>query len=159
MITHHELVKLICYDPITGSLHKRGSDLGRLKPARRCRQVIHLGGKQYLASRLAWFYMTGQWPKGLIDHRNRNPHDNSWDNLRESTSSENNANKPLPLSNTSGFKGVCRRKNRNKSYQAVIKLESRQKSLGYYYTPEEAAAAYNRAALSCFGEFAVLNQL
>lgn len=38
--------------------------------------------------------------------------------------------------------GVCFVKNRSKSYQAHINLNSKLKSLGYFSTPEEASKAY-----------------
>lgn len=46
-----------------------------------------------IIARLCWLVHTGDWPKHTIDHINRDSWDNSWDNLRDVTQKENNANK------------------------------------------------------------------
>jgi hypothetical protein len=53
---------------------------------------IEIDGKSYSAHRLAWFYVTGTFPKKQIDHINRNRSDNRYENLREATNSQNKAN-------------------------------------------------------------------
>lgn len=53
----------------------------------------------------------------------------------------------------SGFRGVYERPSGEKRWQARIK----GKSLGYFYTPEAAARAYDAAAVESFGDKAVLN--
>ena len=53
----------------------------------------------------------------------------------------------------SGFRGVYERSSGVKRWQARI----RGKSLGYYATPEEAARAYDAAAVHQLGERAILN--
>lgn len=47
-------------------------------------------GKAYLLHRLAWFYMTGEWPVGEVHHKNHNPADTRWENLADVTKLENN---------------------------------------------------------------------
>jgi len=58
------------------------------------RRFIKFEQEQYFAYRLAWFYMTQEWPTE-IDHINRNSLDDSWHNLREVTHAENIANSSL----------------------------------------------------------------
>lgn len=50
---------------------------------------IALDGVTYLAHRLAWLYVTGDWPFDVIDHINGDKKDNRIANLRAVTASEN----------------------------------------------------------------------
>jgi hypothetical protein len=88
-----------------------------------------------------------------IDHRNGNKLDNRLENLRPANQAENSYNQGKRKHNTSGFKGVSWSKSHQK-WQATIKVNYRQKHLGYFATAEEAAAAYQEAALKYHGEFA-----
>jgi hypothetical protein len=97
--------------------------------------------------------LTG-WP--YADHHNGDGLDNQRANLRESDHGRNMFNKRLYKNSTSGFKGVTRRK-RDGRWQAQIQAHRRHHHLGYYDTPEEAARAYDAAAIELHGEFARLN--
>ena len=57
--------------------------------------VIGISGKTYLAHRLAWLYVTGEFPKNQVDHKNRKRTDNRWLNLREASYGENLANSKI----------------------------------------------------------------
>lgn len=61
--------------------------------------------------------------------------------------------------NSGGFKGVNLKKDklRVKPWVAMIRHESKIHNLGYFYTPEEAARAYDAAAIRLFGDTATLN--
>lgn len=107
----------------------------------------------YAAHRLAWLYVTGEWPKHQIDHINGVRHDNRWLNLREATSAQNKFNMGIRKNNTSGFKGVSWHAPRER-WVAYIRIDGRTRNLGYYDSPYEAHEAYRRAADSLFGEFA-----
>ena len=89
-----------------------------------------------------------------IDHEDRNPFNNQRYNLRPATKAQNGRNRGLNLNNTSGFKGVNRMRN---FWQSGIKVNRKRVHLGTFDTPEEAAHAYDEAALKYFGEFAYLN--
>jgi hypothetical protein len=65
-----------------------------------------LTGVLYREHRLAWLYMTGEWPTHEIDHINGDRVDNRFCNLREATASENRWNSRKRVNNTSGYKGV-----------------------------------------------------
>lgn len=151
----------LAYDPETGSFMwltprpkiKVGSVAGTVQ---RGYWMIHFSGVDYHAHRLAWLHMTGEWPAGEVDHINRNRLDNRWDNLRDASRSQNIANVGLLSSNTSGFKGVSYNKLTGK-WEAYIRAERRRFHLGLHLTPEEAAAAYDAAAIRFFGEFAMTN--
>ena len=109
--------------------------------------AIKIDGKRYLAHRLAWLYMTGEWPKDQIDHRNRSRGDNRWNNLREATASQNQAN-----SKRRGLlKGVTRYRNK---WMAQIKINQKTHFLGNFDSIDKAHAAYVVAAAVAFGEYA-----
>lgn len=93
--------------------------------------------------------------KGEIDHQNRNKLDCQFINLREATKSQNIANSERQ-SNLAGFKGVSR-SHRRKPWKARIMVNYVEIPLQNWDTPEEAARAYDRAAIQYFGEFACLN--
>jgi hypothetical protein len=92
-------------------------------------------------------------PGEQVDHRNGNGLDNRRRNLRFATHHSNAANRRRVLS-ASGFKGVTRRGER---WRASIMVGKRFISLGSFATPEEAARAYDAAAIEHFGEFACTN--
>lgn len=96
-------------------------------------------------------FLTG-WPE--TDHRNSDGLDNRRANLRPATRSQNNANARTPAHNKSGYKGVHQS---GRKWVAQIQVNYKRYSLGYFDTPEEAARAYDAAALSFWGEYARLN--
>lgn len=87
----------------------------------------------------------------FVDHINGDGLDNRRQNLRPADDSKNSMNRGMRSDNTSGFKGVVRRGSR---WMARIKLHDRRTYLGTFATPQEAAHAYDAAALVLFGEFA-----
>ena len=111
--------------------------------------------REYLEHRLAWFYVNGTWPK-QVDHRNNVKSDNRISNLRETTSSQNNMNRKKNGRNRSGRKGVTERK-RSRNWEAQIAVDGKDVYLGKFPSLEEAANAYNAAALKYHGEFARLD--
>lgn len=113
---------------------------------------ITIGGDRYFAHRLAFVWMIGTCPL-LIDHKNKNPEDNSWDNLREATRSQNNGNCRKRNNNSSGFKGVNWHRAVGK-WQARIKRNGKERHLGYFDTAEKASQAYKDAASFQWGNFA-----
>jgi hypothetical protein len=116
---------------------------------------ICLFGKSYMAHRLAWLYVTGNFPVGEIDHIDGNPSNNSWLNLREANRNQNSFNCKIRKSNTTGFKGVERA---GKGFQARIRAYGKRYGLGTYKTPEEASTAYKEAAIKLHGNFSCVNR-
>ena len=114
--------------------------------------VIAIDKVMYRAHRLAWLYMTGEWPKGRVDHRNNDSLANWWTNLREGSQSQNMANARRPRTNSSGVKGVHRSK--CGKFDAAIGVRGRKIHIGRFETLDAAAEAYKRAAIEHYGDFA-----
>jgi hypothetical protein len=114
-------------------------------------RVIAIHGRNYRAHRLAWLYVTGKWRSQIIDHRDGDPSNNRWKNLRRATRSQNCANRRVPRNNSCGLKGVS---HDGWSWRATIHKQGRRHYLGSFSTPEAAHAAYAKAARKLFGEFA-----
>ena len=97
----------------------------------------------------------GPPPKGKRwDHKSSVPMDNRRANLRDANCRENSANSRLSCRNTTGYKGVSRRKNGR--YEAHIRVNGYLIYLGTFDTAELASAAYWEAVQEYFGEFARL---
>jgi hypothetical protein len=94
-----------------------------------------------------------------IDHKDGNGLNNTRDNLRAATKSQNAANCRAHRDGSSGFKGVSFRRDRPNPWRARIFENGREKMLGYFATREGAALAYNNAAIRLHGEFARLNAI
>jgi hypothetical protein len=91
-----------------------------------------------------------------VDHANRDTLDNRRSNLRLATMSEQNANRPK-IFGASRFKGVYRRSDGRKWCAQIRAHNAPTIYLGSFEIEEEAALAYNAAALEHYGEFARLN--
>jgi hypothetical protein len=102
MLAHEYLLEVLSYDPATGVFtwlpardKKRGPKMAGKRAGSRAGEgywYIDICCVKYRASRLAFFYMTGEWPQQLVDHINRNREDDRWCNLREVSPSENRMN-------------------------------------------------------------------
>lgn len=102
--------------------------------------MIRVDGRRYLAHRLAWLIMTGEWPATEVDHRDTDPGNNAWTNLRLATRSQNMQNRRAAGRNSAtGVLGVSPCRSR---YRAVIKTSGRIRHLGVFATVEAAEAAY-----------------
>jgi hypothetical protein len=93
-------------------------------------------------------FITG-W--GFVDHRNGDGLDNRRSNLRPADNAKNQMNQAMRSNNTSGFKGVSRHRLK---WRAEITLGGTRIGLGSFATPQEAARAYDAAAVELFGEYA-----
>lgn len=113
--------------------------------------VSGAGKGQILLHRL----VAGAKDHDFVDHANRNKLDNRKTNLRICTCQQNQFNKGALSNNQSGYKGVCQVRAGN--WQAQIYYCGRAVYLGCYEDALSAAAAYDYAAKSLFGEYAFLN--
>jgi hypothetical protein len=101
--------------------------------------------------------ITGAKPGQITDLINRNTLDNRRSNLRLVTHIESVRNRKMQRHNTSGYRGVTFNKKSSK-WQAQISVENDCLYLGVYQHPQDAAKAYDKAALKYYGhDFAQLN--
>lgn len=155
-LTHKRLCSILNYEPLTGHFSRKTKrrtnafgTVGNYRPDGYL--VISIDKKLYLAHRLAWFFVTGKWPKETIDHINCDKSDNRWCNLREASLTQNNFNVGIFKTNTTGYKGVSKAK--FGKYRAVISLNNKQLHLGTFDTPEEAYQVYCQKAFELREEF------
>jgi len=93
----------------------------------------------------------------IVDHRDKNGLNNTRENLRIATASQNNANSKRGMNRgKSKYKGVCRDERCGK-WRAGIKCQGKHIHLGMFDDEIKAAKAYDEAAKKYHGEFAVLN--
>lgn len=159
--------EFMSYDPETGVFRWIANQKGRGYPFKvgdvvGCvrfdgRRIIGFAYKEYLASRLAWFFVHGELlpPEVKIDHRNRNCGDDRIENLRVCGQSENCLNQSgwrQRKNKNSGFKGVHWSPQRKKWTASF-----RNKYLGIFVDPADAARVYDGAAGAHDPEFALLN--
>jgi hypothetical protein len=157
VLTQAKLKEYFDYDPETGVFTK-------IKKPRRVTKRASSGGylriqivkTTYAAHRLAWLYMTGEMPDGQIDHIDQDKLNNRFSNLRLATESQNSCNRRGK--GAIAAKGVTRHK-RDRKYAARIKVNGKEICVGRFDSVDEAAHAYNKAAILYHGEFAVLNPI
>jgi hypothetical protein len=160
-VTAERLRAVLDYTPDTGAFVWRvtlsnrsqaGTEAGCICPKSGYR-LIGIDGTIYKASRLAWLYMTDDWPRDVVDHRNGVRADDRWGNLRAATHAQNLQNRSAQKNNTSGFKGVYFHPQSGR-WRARISADGKATSLGLHETPELAHAAYCAAAAQLHGEYA-----
>ena len=163
MLNKPRLCELFDYDPLVGDLVRRVSKANQLAGSiagsvnAKGHINVQVDGKLYAAHRIAFLIVHGWLPKE-IDHINRDKTDNRIANLRPATSSQNKGNIGLLASNQSGYRGVSLNR-RSQKWHAQIKINGKQTYLGRFDLPEDAAVAYNNAAIAHFGKFAHLNEV
>ena len=147
MLTADRLKQLLSYDERTGLFHwlanrrfvKQGDVAGSPSVAHGYR-IISVDGKNYKAHRLAWLYITGEFPRRDVDHINGSRSDNRWANLRNADDQLNMENRRHAQKNNScGYLGV--RWDRGK-WRAALQLNGKKINAGRFKTAEEAHAAY-----------------
>jgi hypothetical protein len=155
-MTNEELRKMFVYES-RGMLRRVG---GRKDyPWRRIgTKKVYLAttvrGETFYLHRLVWQYHRGTVPS-VIDHIDNDPTNNRIENLRECTNAENQYNSAIKRNNKAGHKGVVfHPKCVAKPWQAKIVAAGKVHSLGYFATPEQAGAAYAKAAPHFAGAFA-----
>ena len=150
MIGIDEVLRLLEYDQHTGILR------WRVSPSRPCKAGAIAGsrtdrgywrvmikGRSYLAHRLGWLIVHGNWPHGEIDHINGVKTDNRLCNLREATRSINSQNKRAAQANNKscGLLGVTWNKQHRK-WQSKIMVNKTLHHVGLFDDANVAHSAY-----------------
>ncbi|MDN8617820.1 HNH endonuclease [Variovorax ginsengisoli] len=145
------LRELFHYDPATGvftRLHASGNRRPgpvTAKPDAHGYTYLHFDGVTYRQHRLAYFYVTGEWPNGPIDHINAARGVNAMSEIRAVTNAMNNQNRrKANRNNSTGVLGVSKKvwKGRVVGFAARICIDSKLKNLGTFRTKAEAHAVY-----------------
>lgn len=106
-------------------------------------RLIRIDGHAYRGNRLAWLYVHGSWPEGMIDHVNGNTGDDRISNLRDVSSEVNQQNRRAAQVNSrTGVLGVSIDYNKRRPYRAAIQSNGKTIHIGYFSTIEEASSAY-----------------
>lgn len=85
------------YDCISGVItNKKNLPVGSIS---KNRLRLKIKGKDYPITNICWFLYYGQWPDQEIDHKDRDALNNSIENLRKATFSQNTSNKDRRIDN------------------------------------------------------------
>lgn len=144
-ITAEQVRALLHYEPETGEFWWRGTKgraSGKAGSIFNGRLHIGIAGERFRAHRLAWLYVTGKMPRHVIDHKDGDPLNNRFDNLRDVARRVNQENqRRAKVTNvSSGLLGV--QKNNSGKWQAVITAHGKRTCHGTFATPELAHEAY-----------------
>ena len=159
-LTAERVREIFSYDPDTGILTwKDPSKFSNRKAGTAAGYKAHNGYMQlkvdyrlYLAHRLVWLYVHGEWPVNDIDHINGVRDDNRVANLRDVSRQVNLQNQrkashgPIRNPSNTGLLGTYFNK-RRRSFIAHISnpITGKYEYLGGYATAEEAHDAYIKA--------------
>lgn len=170
------LRQLFRYDPETGKLYWRERTPEMCSHARyplrassyfnsnyANKEAGFIDNQKYLSVELFGRYIGGHIlcfaihhgyvPKKEIDHINGIKSDNRILNLREATDSQQQINKNLLPSNTSGYKGVYKY-GRSGKWRARIYINNKAHNFGCFNTLEEAVDARRQAEIKYHGNYA-----
>lgn len=147
-ITLDRLREVLHYDPSTGVfvwLKKTGKKTIVGSQAGSIRSdgymTVSIDKCIYYGHVLAWFYITGERPDMDLDHKDGNPSNNCFTNLRLATGTINYENlHKARCHNSTGLLGV--RRTRFNTFNARIVVNGIQHNLGNFDTPELAHAIY-----------------
>lgn len=138
-LTQRELKRILNYNPDTGIfIWSTGKPAGGLLNTGY--RVITINYNVYLAHHLVYLYMTGELPVNVIDHINRNPSDNRWNNLRQISQKGNAINTGVRKNSTTGVTGV-NFDSFTGSYKVIISVNGKEKNIGRYISFENAVRA------------------
>ncbi|HEM6865383.1 MULTISPECIES: HNH endonuclease [Providencia] len=145
-----ELKKLMVYSPKSGvftwvnpprvHFSLLGEEAGYPSNDKKKYWIIQVNGKKFKRSHLAFLFMNGEFPKGVVDHINGNSLDDRWINLRDTTQIVNNQNRRVGKQGRTLPMGVKQLK--SGKYMARIGANGKSISLGTFSSICEAESAY-----------------
>ncbi len=155
------------YDPQTGAMVWKVRPVSHFVNQGACNRInsrcagrpvgsIHDGRRQmtvdsrcFSTARVIWKWMSNEEPPE-VDHKDGNPFNEIFDNLRAATHIQNCCNRLGPKGRKTP-KGIRFRKN---GWEAAIQANGKNFYLGRFKKQEEAEAAYAEAAHRLHGDFA-----
>lgn len=145
VLTFARAVELLSYDVDSGAIRwldsrknaLSGGNAGCIVKGKYRR--IRIDGIDYQAHRVAWLLLFGKWPDGDIDHLNGCQSDNRACNLRDVPRAINSQNQAT--GRRGGLIGASFHPASQK-WRAIIGLNGKYKTIGYYSTELEAHEAY-----------------
>lgn len=159
-LTAHALRDALAYDAETGVFrwrHDRGTSRARAGDVAGCvshkrgYRTIRVNYNRFLAHRLAWLHVHGDWPNGEIDHINGNADDNSIANLRVVTRQQNVWNSGTHSHNSFGLKNI---RPKGRKFQVHFAQGNKRVYHKSFPTLDAAIAARDSTAAALYGEFA-----
>ena len=135
-LTQERVKELLLYDSLTGEFTWRIKPCKNLEANTRAGAYrpdgyyyININYVKHYGHHLAWLYMFGSYPY-YLDHIDGNPSNNRIENLRLSSHGQNMHNQKISKANTSGVKGVCFDKNKNR-YIADVQCQGISKTKSF----------------------------
>lgn len=113
---------------------------------------VKIDQKIYKLHRLIFMWHHGYMPE-FVDHVDCERLNNKIENLREATASQNKWNQPVPKNNTSGIKGVCFDKTKNK-WKGYVGYQGKDKHIGNFDSIDDAKIAVEKTRGELHGQFA-----
>lgn len=166
MITQEQLKEYFEYAPDTGVFTRRKlmrmdnknkvGDIAGTKDSYGYVQM-RVMNKLCLAHRLAFLYMTGEWPTQEVDHINRRRDDNRWENLRLAPSRTAQCQNISPrngskVKSNTGIPGV-NYVPRSKSFHVCMAINGKRTYLGSFDNLLDACARRKSMELVHFVRF------
>ena len=142
------LLRNLQIDVQKGKVYKEGREFGHIDSGNGYFK-LYLGKRRVKRANVVWWAATGQWPTKMLDHKNTDRTDDSFDNLRYCTNSQNSINTPGGMKSRKGYpKGVSYNPTasggKNKPFVVWLVRKGRKLYLGRYSDAGVAGKVYKK---------------